>query len=542
MQLEQNIPTLGGLGGPPQRSRREQLASDGERARGEIARVLGKAHRRALALAGARAGALLLAGLSLALLAGALVASVDGAFVARGIAGLLSLASAGGVVWFSLRSPLQRAAIRAGDPQLVARLIGGPSELLSSVELSREDPAGVSTELLSLLHVRAAAAARKIDVSRALPASSLRWPLLALAASALVWALATSLADRYVSRGVVRLWAGDSAAPPVELSPIAGDLSVTYLHPAYMCLPPRTEEGTAGDLRAPRGTEVRIAARADRDLSQAFALVNGTAVELEATGPGHRQLAGTFALVQAGQWNLRFADARGRTIAQGPSRPIEIVADQAPQVSIDAPKQAVLEVDPQGRVQIGWSAADDYGLTEVTLLWQRAGAKEERVVLQTPASPARRLRGAYTWEIAPLHLRPGDRVSYHLEAKDNDGIDGPQRGVSATQAIKIFSAAEHSRESLIRAQALWERPVALLGDLPEEKAPPADAGSGAPRDRSAAPKNPDARALWQELYTAGTEVLQDKLAPQALRRALRYASTGLRSEERRVGKECRSRW
>ena len=49
------------------------------------------------------------------------------------------------------------------------------------------------------------------------------------------------------------------------------------------------------------------------------------------------------------------------------------------------------------------------------------------MVLQTPASPARRLRGAYTWEIAPLHLRPGDRVSYHLEAKDNDGIDGPQR-------------------------------------------------------------------------------------------------------------------
>ena len=127
MQLEQNIPTLGGLGGPPQRSRREQLASDGERARGEIASLLGKAHRRALALAGARAGALLLAGLSLALLAGALVASVDGAFVARGIAGLLSLASVGGVVWFSLRSPLQRAAIRAGDPQLVARLIGGPS-------------------------------------------------------------------------------------------------------------------------------------------------------------------------------------------------------------------------------------------------------------------------------------------------------------------------------------------------------------------------------------------------------------------------------
>src|SRR5207248_2169069 len=179
------------------------------------------------------------------------------------------------------------------------------------------------------------------------------------------------------------------------------------------------------------------------------------------------------------------------------------------------------------RVQIGWSAADDYGLTEVTLLWQRAGAKEERVVLQTPASPAKRLRGAYTWEIAPLRLRPGDRVSYHLEAKDNDAVDGPQRGVSPTQAIKVFSAAEHNRESLIRAQALWERLVALLGDRLEEKRPPGQADAAAQWYAQTGKKDRDARALSQELYAAGTDLLKDKLAPKALGRALRYASTGL---------------
>src|SRR5438445_431734 len=140
MQLEQNIPTLGGLGGPPQRSRREQLASEGERARGEIASLLGKAHGRALALA---------------------------------VAG-------------------------AGD-----------------------------------------------------------WPPVGRAAGGFVWAVPTWRADRYVSRGVVCLWARDSWASPVELSPIAGDVAVTYLYPAYTGLPPRTEEGTAGVLRAPRGTEVR---------------------------------------------------------------------------------------------------------------------------------------------------------------------------------------------------------------------------------------------------------------------------------------------
>ena len=184
-------------------------------------------------------------------------------------------------------------------------------------------------------------------------------------------------------------------------------------------------------------------------------------------------------------------------------------------------------MDPQGQVQIAWSAADDYGLTQVSLVYQRAGGKEERVALQTPPSPARRLRGGYGWELAPLKLRAGDKVSYHLEAKDNDAVDGAQRGVSATQAIKVFSAAEHSRESLIRAQALWERLVALAADRMEEKPAPPDAAAASAWYAQTAQKDRDARALSQELYAAGSELLKDKLAPKAVGRALRYASTGL---------------
>src|SRR5689334_11980681 len=193
MQLHENIPTLGGLGEAPPPSRRERLRLDGERAQREIASLLRKARSRAIGLAALRALALLAAGLSLSLLAGALLASVNGTLLARAVAAALALISVAAVVWFSLRSPLQRAALRAlrdilrggGEGQArLARLLGGPSELLSSVELGHEHPAGVSTELLSLLHVRAAASAKTLDVSRALPASSTRWPMAALAGCA----------------------------------------------------------------------------------------------------------------------------------------------------------------------------------------------------------------------------------------------------------------------------------------------------------------------------------------------------------------------
>src|SRR5439155_1769155 len=136
MQLQHNIPTLGGLGEPPPRSRREQLAADGERSRREIGSVLARARRRAVGLALARAGALLVSGLSLALLAGAMVAGLDGALFARIAAGALGFLVACGVVWFSLRSLLKRAAVVARVSRLLARLIGGLSLLLSRCALS----------------------------------------------------------------------------------------------------------------------------------------------------------------------------------------------------------------------------------------------------------------------------------------------------------------------------------------------------------------------------------------------------------------------
>ena len=524
MQLHD--PVLGGLAPPEEpSSRRSGLREQGARAQQEIAALLGRARSRARWLATLRGMFVLGTGLGVAVLGGALLAAVNGTALARTVAVSLALGAAGVTVVFWRRSPLQRAAAQARDPRLLARLLGGPSELLSSVELTQDPPHGASLELLSLLHVRAAEAGKKIDPSRALPLGSLRRPLGALALVAALFVALGLLAPRHLSQGLARLWKGEAAAPPLELSPIAGDLSITYLYPAYTGLPPRTEEGTAGDLRGPRGTEVRLAARADRNLEQAFAVVNGAAVKLDAQGQGHRQLSGSFSLTQAGKWSLRFADARGRSLAEGPSRPIEIVADAAPQAVIDAPTQKILEVDPQGKVQLSWSASDDYGLAEIALVYQLAGGKEERVILQKPASAAKRLRGTYAWELAPLRLRAGDKLSYHLEAKDNDAVDGAQKGVSATQALKVFSAAEHSREALVRAQALWERLVALTADRLEEK--PAPATDAATWYAQTGQKDKDGRALSAEMSAAGTELIKDKLAPRAVGRALRYAASSL---------------
>lgn len=540
MQPEQST-GLSPLDPPPAREERlAALRRQGEAAQAEVAALLSRARRRAGRLAGARLTLVLAAGLTVALAGGALAAGGAGAQAGRALLALLIGVAIAAAIAFHRRSPLQRAAASAQDPRQLAALLcdpglgaaGGGAELRSSVELSLSPGPGASDALLSLLHQRAAARARTLDLQAALPGRALRRPAAALLGALLLVALCQALWPRRLALGGVRLWGGEQAAPPAEAEPIAGDLSITYLYPAHTGLPPRTEEGTAGDLRGPKGTEVRLTARADRDVAQAFAVVNGAALALQSGGPGGRALSGSFTLAAPGKWRLRYADAKGRSVAEGPERPVEIVADLAPQVTIEEPAKSETEVDPQGRVTVAWTASDDYGLTQASLVIQRAGEPEERVALQSApegGARARKMRGSYAWDLAPLKLRAGDKVAFTVEAFDNDAVDGKKRGVSGTKVLKVFSAAEHHREAMLRAQALWERLVALLADRLDETVSPLPQGREEAKgwyDGKAA-RDREANALVADLARAGRELGKDKLAPKALGRALSNVAAAL---------------
>src|SRR4051794_11143763 len=156
MQLPQSTPEIPELGGLS--SRRADLAERGSDALRKVTGLLSRARRRARLLALLRAAALVGAAFVVAGLAGALAGSVASAALSRGVAIALLGIGLVAVAVFLLRTPLQRGA--GWDDRALARLLAGPSELLSSVELSRDEAVpGVSRELLALLHVRAAAQA-----------------------------------------------------------------------------------------------------------------------------------------------------------------------------------------------------------------------------------------------------------------------------------------------------------------------------------------------------------------------------------------------
>ena len=80
-----------------------------------------------------------------------------------------------------------------------------------------------------------------------------------------------------------------------------------------------------------------------------------------------------------------------------------------------------------------------------------------------------RLSGKIEWDLGEIDLKPGVRVAYHLEAKDNDTVPGPNVGRSKTLTLSMFSPREKQERAIDDEQELVEAAVQLLGDRLEVK-------------------------------------------------------------------------
>jgi hypothetical protein len=357
---------------------------------------------------------------------------------------------------------------RIGDEVRTARLVAARApelslDLLAAVELSRamgkrED---FSPKLARAFIDEVDQRASTRPVASLVDARPLRLALGVAGGTLLAAILTLGMAAEHVVSGVFKAFSVREASSPRRREPITGDFELSYRYPEYTGLEPRTVQGTAGDISGPAGTEVSIKARADREVKAAHLVVNGGTVPLSVSG---RDLVGSFVLDTPGQYHVAFLN--GRSVeAEGPDIPIAIEPDAAPVVRLLAPID-VVELDPKRmNVRLQYEASDDFGLASLELVYRSSGGSEQRTPLTL--DEARAARGTYEWDVSSLGLKPGGEVNYFVEAKDGNTVKGAQKGVSRTQTLKLYSAAEHRRDALRRAEALWERLVTHLADRQE---------------------------------------------------------------------------
>ncbi len=439
------------------------------RERDEIEKFLARVRRRLLLRSGLEAAGYGLGALGLGLLLLGLTATAVGPagfwpLVTVTFAVVLALTAVGlGVFWPArlLRGD-QAAARRTG--RLAPRLA---SDLLSAVELAEapsDERAAGSPVLVRAFRRQVADALGPVSPERLVP---LRPAARALALAGLILALLVGaiVAWPLAARGLRTLVHHPSRfeGAAVSTAPLVGDVRITYTYPPYTGLPPRTVEGSTGDLAAVRGTRAHIETHPLRPARHAALLVGETGgSEIRAKLSGDK-LTADLTLTEDAVYRFWLEPTFGRAVRE--ERPHQLTAepDAPPRVDIQGPADR-LELATPRPIEIGFSATDDFGLGAVDLVYRVGDRPEQRTNLRDGAG-ARAVQGRTLWDPGPVvGGAPAERIAYRIEARDRDAISGPKVGSSRTLYVVIQNPHEGIDDRIERQRDLLER---LIADLAE---------------------------------------------------------------------------
>ena len=228
------------------------------------------------------------------------------------------------------------------------------------------------------------------------------------------------------------------------------ELTVQATYPAYTGRPAETIRN-GGNLTVPEGTRLRW--QLGTAATEAASLVFAQPAE---TVSAARQDGGNFVVerramrTQPYQVRLQNPNSLNRDPI---AYQLTVVPDAPPTLSVEA----FSDTASLNYLALGGMAQDDYGLTALRLHYRvrRAGSGPGAGGSYTARSLG--LPGgaggtyAYTWNLLPLALRPGDQLDYFVEATDNDGVHGPKSTRSRVLQFRLPSRSEQDQQ--LNAQA-----------------------------------------------------------------------------------------
>jgi hypothetical protein len=236
----------------------------------------------------------------------------------------------------------------------------------------------------------------------------------------------------------------------VAARPLVRRLQVTVTPPAYTGLPARDLEPNVGDVSALPGATVAVSAALGGPPTRTARIVfdDSTTRSLTVEDGTAR---GAFGLRREGTYRVRL-ESRSGVPNRAPIRyQLSLQSDARPSVRFLAPTGPTpLGDDLTQRLRVQLS--DDHGFTRAALFYrvadQRFGEGEaEYDSLPLPlAAPGRADQTlTHEWLLAQetgLDPEPGDVIAYYVKAWDNDTVNGPKSGRTATQRLRKPSLTE----------------------------------------------------------------------------------------------------
>ena len=115
---------------------------------------------------------------------------------------------------------------------------------------------------------------------------------------------------------------------------------------------------------------------------------------------------------------------------------VQVIPDQYPVIQLQQFKDTV----SGKQVLITGTAGDDYGITRVSFNYE---VSDKNKVMLTKSIPVKITSGALTafqqyFDIQSLDLKPGQKLSYYIEAWDNDGVHGSKASRSEVMTYLMY--------------------------------------------------------------------------------------------------------
>ncbi|MEW6356648.1 MAG: DUF4175 family protein [Planctomycetota bacterium] len=253
--------------------------------------------------------------------------------------------------------------------------------------------------------------------------------------------------------------ASTTPSPAAADTVAVGDIALQYFYPAYTGLEPKTVRNSNGDIRALRGSEVHISARASEPVKAANLLINAKD-RVPMAIAADSAVAGRVSVTGNGSYQFELIRANGTTFLDPAKREIAVQPDEAPKVDLIWPAED-MEATERETIPLDYAATDDFGLTEATLV-VRFGDAEKRIQLASLSSKPKSHKDTHKWDLATLDLEEVQELMFFIEAKDNDAVSGPNVGRSEERHIAIQNARRRHEELIEKQERLLKQMLHLL--------------------------------------------------------------------------------
>lgn len=312
--------------------------------------------------------------------------------------------------------------------------------LLACVQFEREWGQDLQAPgLVGALSERVAARLSKADLRTLISMGAARRPWKAVGAAGLVWAAASFTGPRVLERGLASLFPSPRTTDgrSIETGPLVGDLQIELIFPDHIGRAPQVIPNAIGDIEAPKGTRARIKATTVERARRVVVHLGDAELLLSLSADG-REVSGEFVVQENTKWFFQLDDMNGDRLVENVERRIRVQPDRIPEVELLLPAED-LELDDLRSLTVRWQASDDHGLSRVNVVIGLASDPDNAERLGQEGLKGRSGQGVDDIDLRLVQAQPGDRLAVYVEAFDNNGVDGPQRGVSKTRYVVVHS-------------------------------------------------------------------------------------------------------